>query len=316
MTQRWELSPDRCFDPEPSQRSCARELYAAVRDEPIVSPHGHVDPVLLSRTDARFGTPADLFIIPDHYVCRMLYSQGVPLEDLGVPSQDGTAVEADHRRIWQRFADRFTMFSGTPSGLWLSDILTDLFGVSEKLNGSNAQDAYTRIESLLAQPAYSPRALFRRFKIDTLCTTDAATSSLEEHRRLRFEGWGMAVRPTFRPDAVTNVDTPDWRVYVERLSDLSGIEVVDYSSFLRALEQRRADFRSLGALATDHAALTADTERLLRSRRRHYPAASSSRCESGGGRGGIYRAHAARACAHECRGRNGHAAARGKPSRL
>jgi glucuronate isomerase len=253
------LSADRCFDPDPSQRACARELYSLVRGEPIVSPHGHVDPALLSRPEARFGTPAELLIIPDHYVCRMLYSRGVPLEDLGVPTTDGTPIEADHRRIWQRFAEHFYLFSGTPSGLWLSDVLVHLFGVAEKLNAANAQDVYTRIETLLSQISYSPRALFVRFKIATLCTTDAATSTLEDHRSLQLEGWGTAVRPTFRPDAVTNLDTVAWRRHIERLSELSRVDVVDYASFIRALEQRRGDFRSLGAVATDHAALTAHT---------------------------------------------------------
>ena len=262
MVPTWELSPDRCFDPDPSQRSCARELYASVRDEPIVSPHGHVDPALLADPEATFGTPADLFIIPDHYVCRMLYSQGVPLEDLGVPATDGTPVETDHRRIWQRFAEHFYLFSGTPSGLWLSDELVNVFGVRQKLTASNAQEIYTHVESLLATPDYTPRALFARFGIETLCTTDAATSTLEDHRRLLDEGWGTKVRPTFRPDAVANLGTPDWRRHVERLSDLSGVDVADYRSFVRALEQRREAFRALGAVATDHAALTAHTERL------------------------------------------------------
>ncbi len=231
-------------------------------DEPIIGPHGHVDAALLANPDATFGTPADLFIIPDHYVCRMLYSRGVPLEDLGVPALDGSAVETDHRRIWQRFAERFYLFRGTPSGLWLSDVLVHVFGVTEKLSAANAQDVYSRIETLLALPEYSPRALFRRFKIETLCTTDAATSTLDDHRRLREEGWGTAVRPTFRPDAVTNLATAGWHKHIERLGELARVGVVGYASFIRALEQRRAYFRSLGAVATDHAAIAPHTERL------------------------------------------------------
>src|SRR5690348_9150211 len=128
------LSPDRCFDPDPSQRACARELYAAVKAVPIVSPHGHVDPALLADPDAAFGTPADLFISPDHYVYRMLYSQGVQLEELGVPTRDGTPVEQDHRRIWQRFAEHWYLFRGTPTGLWLADELANVFGVTETLS--------------------------------------------------------------------------------------------------------------------------------------------------------------------------------------
>src|SRR5205823_2840743 len=191
----WTLSPDRCFHADPAQRQVARELYATVKDLPIVSPHGHVPPALLADPAARLGTPAELFIIPDHYVFRLLYSQGVTLEDLGVPARDGTPVETDHRRIWQRFAEHFYLFAGTPTGLWLADGLVNLFGVDERLNGESAQRIYDHIETQLARPEFAPRALLARFKIELLCTTDAATDTLGHHRRLRDEGLGY-IRPT------------------------------------------------------------------------------------------------------------------------
>ena len=262
MTEAWTLSADRCFDPDPPRRACARELYDAVKDAPIVSPHGHVDAALLADPHATFGTPADLFIIPDHYVFRMLYSQGVALEDLGVPTRDGTPIEADHRRIWQHFADHSYLFRGTPTGLWLADELSSVFGVEEKLTGASAQRIYDHIAARLARPDFTPRALFERFNIEALCTTDPATSTLAQHAALRDEGWGTRVRPTFRPDAVVNLETPDWPTHVQQLSAASGVEVVDYGSFIRALEARRAAFKELGAVATDHAALTPHTERL------------------------------------------------------
>src|SRR5438067_7708930 len=262
MTETWTLSSDRCFDPDPSQRACARELYALVRDVPIISPHGHVDPALLADPQATFGTPADLFIIPDHYVFRMLYSQGIALEDLGVPPRDGGPVERDHRRIWQTFAEHFDLFRGTPTGLWLGAELTEVFGVSEKLTGASAQRIYDHIAAQLATPAFAPRALFRQFNIEHLCTTDPATSSLEHHRALHADGWGERVRPTFRPDALVNLETPGWRAHIERLGERARTDVVDYASFIRALEARRAHFKELGATATDHAALTPHTERL------------------------------------------------------
>jgi glucuronate isomerase len=256
VTTEWTLSPDRCFDPEPSQRALARELYASVADLPIISPHGHVNPALLADPHAGFGTPADLLIIPDHYVFRMLYSRGIALEDLGVPTEDGTAVEQDHRRIWQRFADHFHLFAGTPTGLWLSDELINVFGVTEKLSGANAQAVYDHLEAQLSRPAFTPRALWKRFGIEELCTTDAATSTLEHHMALRAEGGGIRLRPTFRPDAVVALAAPNWRADMERLSTTSGVDIVDYASYIRALERRRSFFKELGATATDHAALT------------------------------------------------------------
>jgi len=262
MTREWTLSPDRCFDPEPTQRALARDLYASVVDLPIISPHGHVDPALLAAPHAMFGTAADLFIIPDHYVFRMLYSQGIALEDLGVPSRDGTAVEQDHRRIWQRFADHFHLFAGTPTGLWLSDELINVFGVTEKLSDTNAQAVYDHLEAQLARPAFTPRALWSRFGIEELCTTDPATSPLEHHVALREEGSEIRLRPTFRPDAVVALAAPNWRADIERLSVVSGIDIVDYASYIQAIETRRTFFKELGATATDHAALTPYTERL------------------------------------------------------
>lgn len=260
MEPRWTLSPDRCFSPDPTRRAIARRLYAAVKDLPLVCPHGHVDPALLADPNATLGTPAELFIIPDHYVFRMLYSQGVPLEALGVPARDGTPVESDHRLIWQRFAEHFHLFRGTPTGLWLADELVNVFGVTERLNAGSAQRIYDHLLERLAQPEYTPRALFRRFNIEVLCTTDAATDTLEHHRALQAEGF--PVRPTFRPDALVNLLTPGWRANVERLSEVSGVDVTGYASFVQALEQRRAFFKEMGATATDHAAQTPYTERL------------------------------------------------------
>lgn len=262
MSEPWTLSPDRCFAPYEPRRTVARSLYAAVKDLPLVGPHGHVDPALLADPRATFGSPADLLIIPDHYVFRMLYSQGVALEDLGVPTRDGTPVETDHRRIWQRFADHFHLFRATPTGLWLTAELIDLFGVTERLTGASAQRIYDQIADRLARPEFAPRALFTRFDVECLCTTDAATDTLDHHRALHAEGWAGRVRPTFRPDTVVHLATPGWTAQIERLSAVSGVDVVDYASFVRALEQRRAAFKALGATATDHAALSAHTERL------------------------------------------------------
>jgi glucuronate isomerase len=258
----WPLDPDRCFDPSPAQRSLARSLYEGVRDLPLVCPHGHVNPALLADPDATLGTPADLFVIPDHYVFRMLYSQGVPLEDLGIAARDGAPAEADHRRIWQRFAEHFHLFRGTPTGLWLHDELASLFGVEERLTGESAQRIYDQVAERLARPEFAPRALFERFGIEVLCTTDPATSRLEHHQALRDASWGERVRPTLRPDAVVNIDTPGWTDQVALLGEVSGVEVTGYETLVRALEQRRAFFRELGATATDHAAATPYTARL------------------------------------------------------
>jgi glucuronate isomerase len=245
------LDPDRLFAPDPGQRRVARELYDAIAELPIVSPHGHVDPALLADESATFGTPADLFIIPDHYVFRMLYSQGVPLEALGIPRSDGGPVETDHRKIWQTFADHFYLFRGTPSGAWLAHELYEVFGIQKKLTGATAQETYDELVDKLAQPEYRPRALFDRFKIEVLCTTDGAADSLEHHKAIKESGWPGVVRPTFRPDGVVNLLVPGWCVNIDALGAAVGREITTAKALITALEERRAFFKSMGATSTD-----------------------------------------------------------------
>ncbi len=244
------------FDPEPTQRELARRIYATAADLPIVSPHGHVDPALFVDENGSFGSPAELLIVPDHYVFRMLYSQGIKLEALGVPRLDGAPVEKDGRKIWQIFADHFHLFRGTPSGIWLSQELRQVFGVQQPLTSANAQEVYDQIEACLASPEFKPRRLFERFNIEIMCTTDPAWDRLEAHQTISASGWKGRIRPTFRPDGVVNLDTRDWLENIEKLSRASGVLVTSYGRFIQALEVQRAHFKSLGATATDHAALT------------------------------------------------------------
>lgn len=240
----------------------AFELYQAIAHLPLICPHGHVDPRLFAETDYPFGTPVDLLIIPDHYIFRMLYSQGIALESLGIPRRDGAAVESDHRRIWQLFADHFYLFRATPTGIWIKDELAQVFGIPDKLTSSTAQAIYDAIADKLAQPEFAPRRLFERFNIETLATTDTATDPLTYHSQMRASGWSANIIPTFRPDAVVNLDSPNWLDSIHQLSQVCGIEVGSYASFIAALENRRAFFKQMGAVATDHAALTAHTEHL------------------------------------------------------
>ncbi len=256
------LPDDRYFDPDPQQKAIARQLYDVAAGLPLICPHGHVDPRMFADPDYSFGTPVDLLIIPDHYVFRMLCSQGIPMEALGIPRRDGGAVERDHRRIWQTFAEHFHLFRGTPTGMWLTHELHDVFHVRQKLNGETAQAIYDQIAACLESADFRPRTLFARFNIEILCTTDAATDPLVHHQAIRASGWKGQVRPTFRPDRVVNIDWPGWLKHIDALSAVSGMEINSYRAMLRALEDRRACFKEMGATATDHAALTPYTEAL------------------------------------------------------
>jgi len=262
------LSADRFFAPDPAQRRVARELYDGIADLPIVSPHGHVDPRLLADENATFGTPADLLIIPDHYVFRMLHSQGVPLEVIGVPRREGPADLAEpadpadpvgHRQIWQVFADHFHLFLGTPTGTWLAHELQEVFGIPEPLTGANAQAIYDELSDKLARPEFRPRALFERFNIEILCTTDDASDPLTWHQAIRASGWAGDVRPTFRPDALVNIGAPGWRSHLDALGRACGREITSCAALVTALEERRAFFKRMGATATDHGVQSAYT---------------------------------------------------------
>ena len=255
------LHEDRFFSADPTVRGIARGLYAETRDLPLVCPHGHVEPALLAE-NAPFPEPTALLIIPDHYIFRMLYSQGIALESLGIPTRDGSAVEQDPRRIWQRFAEHYHLFRGTPTRAWLDHELHDLFGVRERLDGASGLRIYDQIAEQLASPEFRPRALFERFNIELLATTDAATDTLEHHRAIRASGWTGRVVPTFRPDAVLRIATAGWRDALAALERVHGATIGDQAAFVRALAERRAFFRSMGATATDHAVVEPYTARL------------------------------------------------------
>ena len=262
MANKVHLPEDRYFGPDPRQKEVAERLYAQVANLPLICPHGHVDPRMFADPDYSFGSPADLLIVPDHYVFRMLYSQGVPMEALGIPRKDGGKVEKDHRKIWQTFANHFHLFRATPTGMWLAHELLSVFGVEEKLCGESAQRIYDQIAAKLATAEFRPRALFERFNIEFMSTTDAATDPLPHHQTIRKSGWKGRVVPCFRPDAVVNLDAANWRKNIQALSAVSKIEVKNYKAYIAALENRRAFFKRMGATATDHAAMTAYTGEL------------------------------------------------------
>ena len=256
------LHPDRFFDSDDAIRRVARALYEEASELPLVCPHGHVDPAILAE-DRPFPEPAALLITPDHYIFRMLYSQGVSMESLGVPARDpGVKVEQDPRAVWRRFAAHYHLFRGTPTRAWLDYELHELFGVRLRLTADTADAIYDQIAERLKSPEFRPRALFDRFRIEVLATTDAATDELAHHKRIRESGWKGRVVPTFRPDALFRIASPIWRTELATLERVAGQPIGDFSALRAALVRRRADFKALGATATDHAVEAPYTERI------------------------------------------------------
>lgn len=258
---RLTLHDDRFFDPNPAVRRVARMLYEEVRDLPIVGPHGHVPPALLAENEP-FPEPTALLFTPDHYIFRMLYSQGLRLEDLGIPTVDGTPVEDDPRTIWQTFGEHYYLFRGTPTRAWLDYELYHVFDVRQRLSGETAMAIYDQIQEKLEQPSFRPRALYDQFNVEVLTTTDAATDALEHHRAIRASDWDGRVVPCFRPDALFQIADPDWHGELDRLADAADTSIGSYDAFIRALENRRAFFKEMGATSTDHGVYSPRTERL------------------------------------------------------
>jgi len=257
------LHPDRLFPAEPGTRAIARRLYERVAGLPIVSPHGHTDPRWYAQ-DAAFPDPAALFVTPDHYIFRMLRSQGVALESLGVPRADGGPVETDPRAIWARFAQHFHLFRGTPSRLWFEHALETVFGVTERLRPETATAIYDAIAEKLATPALRPRALYESFNIEAIATTDGALDDLSHHDAIRASGWKGRVIPTYRPDAVVDPEFEGFHANLARLGELTGEDVQGWDGYLNAHRARRAYFIARGATASDHGHATARTANLSR----------------------------------------------------
>ena len=263
MTKALRLDPDRFFPAEPSVRAIARDLHAEVQALPIVSPHGHADPAWFD-ADAPFADAVSLILAPDHYLKRMLVSQGATLESLGVEPLDGGPFETDRRAIWRRFAAGYRLFRGTPSRLWLDQVFAEVFGLDQRLDPETADLYFDAIGEALAQPAFAPRALFERFGIEVLATTEEALDPLHHHQAIGDSGWQGRVIPTLRPDDVTDPDRPGFHGRLARLADETGEDTASWDGYLAAIAARRAHFRDLGATATDHgppSAVTCDLSR-------------------------------------------------------
>lgn len=248
------LDEQRLFPSDPETRRIAQRLYATVRELPILSPHGHTQARWFAENEP-FPDPAKLFIQPDHYVHRMLYSQGVTFEDLEI----GVPEIKNPRHVWRIFAENYYLFRGTPTRLWLDFSFQELFGLHERLNGSNADLYFDTISEKLKTPEFLPRALYERFRISVLATTDSPLDSLADHQAIRDSGWKSRIIPTFRPDAVVDPAFNGFAQNLEKLGEKTGQDTGSWNGYLAALRQERERFRSFGATATDHGHPTART---------------------------------------------------------
>ncbi len=254
------LHPDRLLPVDPGVRSIARALYDDVAALPIISPHGHTDPSWWAG-NAPFSDATSLLLVPDHYLFRMLYSQGVSLEQLGIPDAQGNA-SADPRAAWRIFAENYYLFRGTPSRMWLDWVFAEVFGIDVRLDGETADHYFDTINDKLGEESFRPRALFDRFGIEVIATTEGPLDSLDHHRTIRESGWGGRVVTAYRPDSVIDPQAPGFAGNLDRLSEITGEDCRSWRGYLSAHRQRRAFFKTMGATSTDHGHATARTEDL------------------------------------------------------
>lgn len=248
MPKALQPHPDRAL-PAGESRDLARRIHASTKDLPLLCLHGHVD-ISLFAADAPFGNPAELLVIPDHYVTRMLVSQGVSPDRLGLPRRNGGHT-ADPREVWREFCAHWHLFRGTPSRYWLEHEFAEVLGLTVHPSSETADELYDQISARIAEPDFRPRALLDRFRIELLSTTDAATDDLALHAQLDAELPGRVI-PTFRPDAVVHVDRPGWGHLAEQLGQLAEVDTSTYGGYLEAIRKRRQVFVQAGARATDH----------------------------------------------------------------
>jgi glucuronate isomerase len=264
MSRALFLHADRLFPMHPSPLGIARRLYHEVAALPIISPHGHTDPEWFAG-NACFANASDLLLTPDHYVFRMLYSLGIPLESLGIKSHTATSKSADPRAAWHLLAEHYHVFRGTPSRLWLDWVFAEVFGIKVRLAADTADFYFDTINELLATDAFRPRALYERFSIEVLATTESPLDPLVHHQAIRDSGWSGRIITTFRPDPVVDPEFEGFLDNLSMLSNITGEDAFDYRGYLAALRKRRRFFASIGATSTDHGHPTAATADLTAS---------------------------------------------------
>jgi glucuronate isomerase len=276
------IHEDCLFPADPGTRTIAKALYARVKALPIVSPHGHTQASWFARNEP-FPDPARLLVQPDHYVYRMLYSQGVSLDDLEI----GQAELKDSRKVWRIFAENYYLFRGTPTRLWMDFIFQEVFGLQERLSDRTADFYFDTISEKLQLPEFLPRALYNRFNVEVLATTDSPLDALDGIQAIRASGWKARIVPTFRPDPVVDpafagfppqrrrpvagdpgfppqrrrpvAGDPGFAESIAKLGEQTGENSSTWTGYLNALRKARLRFRALGCTATDHGHLSAQT---------------------------------------------------------
>ena len=223
----------------------ARELYhTSAENLPIIDYHCHLVPKMIA-DNYQFADLTEVWLGGDHYKWRAMRGNGVP-EDFITGKADGYAK-------FEKWAETVPYTMRNPLYHWTHLELSRVFGVDKILTPETAREIYDECSAKLQTPEYRGQELMKRFKVEVVCTTDDPADTLEYHQQIKDNPFGVKVLPTWRPDKAMVVEKPQqYREYIQKLSEISCIQINNYQDLLHALQKRQDFFHEMGCRISDH----------------------------------------------------------------
>jgi len=229
------------------QTETAQKLYHEhAAKMPIIDYHCHLIPKMVA-DDHRFKSITEIWLGGDHYKWRAMRSNGV--EERYCTGTDTTDWEK-----FQKWAETVPYTFRNPLYHWTHLELKTAFGINKLLNPETAREIFDECnDKLLNDPNMTARGLMRRYNVETVCTTDDPVDSLEYHKAVRDSGFEIKMLPTWRPDKAMAVEVPaEFRAYVEKLAEVSGVTINKFQDMIDALQKRHDFFEEMGCRLSDH----------------------------------------------------------------
>ena len=223
----------------------ARELYhQSAENQPIIDYHCHLVPKMIA-DNYQFADLTEVWLGGDHYKWRAMRGNGVPEEFI--------TGKADGYAKFEKWAVTVPYTMRNPLYHWTHLELSRVFGVDKILKPETAREIYDECSAKLQTPEFRGQELMKKFKVEVVCTTDDPADSLEFHQQIKDNPFGVKVLPTWRPDKAMVVEKPQqYREYIQKLSDVSGVAINNYQDLLTALQKRQDFFYEMGCRISDH----------------------------------------------------------------
>jgi len=223
----------------------ARELYhTSAENQPIIDYHCHLVPEMIA-DNYQFADLTEVWLGGDHYKWRAMRGNGVPEEFI--------TGKADGYAKFEKWAETVPYTMRNPLYHWTHLELSRVFGVDKILKPETAREIYDECSANLLTPEFRGQELMKKFNVEVVCTTDDPVDSLEFHQQIKDNPFGVKVLPTWRPDKAMVVEKPQqYREYIQKLSDVSGVAINNYQDLLTALQKRQDFFYQMGCRISDH----------------------------------------------------------------